>query len=203
FLHPPAFVAASDTIEAAGHRMREINSNALFVRDGERIGIITGMNLSKAVVLRRQPIQAPVRELANFDIVAVQAGDFVSSALLLMTKYNKRRLAVRDGERFVGILEDIDLLGFLAGSAQVVAGRIDRASSQEDLMIAARETAAQVRTLRRQGVKAEVIGEVVSDLNGRLLARLFEMVAPADIRTSGCLIVMGSEGRGEQTVHTD
>jgi hypothetical protein len=29
--------------------MREIDSNALFVRDGERIGIITGMNLSKAV----------------------------------------------------------------------------------------------------------------------------------------------------------
>jgi hypothetical protein len=27
----------------------EIDSNALFVRDGDRIGIITGMNLSKAV----------------------------------------------------------------------------------------------------------------------------------------------------------
>ena len=93
--------------------------------------------------------------------------------------------------------------GFLAGSAQVVAGRIDRASSKDDLMIAARETAAQVRTLRRQGVKVEVIGEVVSDLNGRLFSRLFEMVAPAEIRTSGCLIVMGSEGRGEQTVRTD
>jgi hypothetical protein len=39
-------------------------------------------------------------------------------------------VAVHDGERFVGILEDIDLLGFLAGSAQVVAGRIDRASVQ-------------------------------------------------------------------------
>src|SRR5262249_30600504 len=139
FLHPPAFVAASDTIEAAGHLMREINSNALFVRDGERIGIITGMSLSKAVVLRRQPIQRPVRDLANFDIVSVQPGDFVSSALLLMTKYNKQRLAVRDGDRFIGILEDIDLLGFLAGSAQVVAGRIDRASSQEDLVVASHE----------------------------------------------------------------
>ena len=58
-------------------------------------------------------------------------------------------------------------------------------SSKDDLMIAARETAAQVRTLRRQGVKVEVIGEVVSDLNGHLFSRLFEMVAPAEIRTSG------------------
>jgi CBS domain-containing protein len=203
FLHSPEFIAASDSIEVAGHRMREINSNALFVRDGKRIGIITGMSLSKAVVLRRLPIQTPVRELASYDIVAVQPGDFVSSALLLMTKYNKQRLAVRNGERYVGILEDIDLLGFLAGSAQVVAGRIDRASSQEDLVVACREIDAQTRVLRRQGVKVEVIAEIVSDLNRRLQARLFEMIAPAELRTSSCLIVMGSEGRGEQTMRTD
>src|SRR6516162_7399 len=203
FLHPPAFVAASDTIETAGHRMREVNSNALFVRDGERIGIITGMSLSKAVVLRRQSIQTPVRDLAHFDVVTVRPDDFVSSALVLMTRHNKRRVAVHDGERYVGVLEDIDVLGFLAGSAQVVAGRIERASTEEDLAIAARETAAQVRVLRRQGVGVDLIGEIMSDLNQRLFSRLFELTAPAEFRTSGCLIVMGSEGRGEQTVRTD
>jgi CBS domain-containing protein len=203
FLHPPAFIDAGDTIEAAGHLMHEIDSNALFVRDGQRIGIITGMNLSKAVVLRRRPIETPVREFAHFDVVALRPDDFVSAALVLMTKRNKRRVAVHDGEHYIGILEDIDLLGFLAGSAQVVAGRIDRASSRDDLAVAARETDAQVRTLRRQGVKVEVIGEVVSDLNGRLFSRLFEMVAPDEIRDGGCLVVMGSEGRGEQTVRTD
>jgi CBS domain-containing protein len=203
FLHPPAFIDASDTIEAAGHRMREIDSNSLFVRKGECIGIITGMNLSKAVVLRRQPIDTPVRDFAHFDVVTLRPDDFVSAALVLMTKCNKRRVAVHDGERYIGILEDIDLLGFLAGSAQVVAGRIDRASGRDDLTVAARETAAQVRTLRRQGVKVEVIGEVVSDLNGRLFSRLFEMEAPDEIRAGGCLVVMGSEGRGEQTVRTD
>jgi CBS domain-containing protein len=29
------------------------------------------------------------------------------------------------------------------------------------------------------------------------------MIAPAELRTSSCLIVMGSEGRGEQTIRTD
>jgi len=203
FLHPAAFIDASDSIEAAGHMMREMDSNALFVRDGERIGIITGMNLSKAVVLRRQSIQAPVREFAHFDVVTMRPDDFVSSALVLMTKLNKRRVAVHDGERFIGVLEDIDVLGFLAGGAQVIAGRIERASTQDDLAIAARETTAQVRALRRQGVGVDLIGEIVSDLNQRLFSRLFEMVAPAEFRSTGCLIVMGSEGRGEQTVRTD
>jgi len=164
---------------------------------------VTGMNLSKAVVLRRQSIQTPVGALANFDIVSLRRDDFVSSALLLMTKHNKRRLAVRDGAELIGILEEIDLLGFLAGSAQVTAGRIDRASSQQDLATAAREIETQTRVLRRQGVKVEVIAEIVSDLNRRLLSRLFEMIAPAELRTSSCLIVMGSEGRGEQTIRTD
>ena len=203
FLHPAAFIDAGDTIEAAGHMMHEIDSNALFVRDGDRIGIITGMNLSKAVVLRRQSIQTPVRELAHFDVVTVRSDDFVSSALVLMTKLNKRRVAVRDGERYIGVLEDIDVLGFLAGSAQVVVGRIERASTEDDLAIAAREIAAQVRVLRRQGVGVDLIGEIMSDLNQRLFSRLFELTAPAEFRSSGCLIVMGSEGRGEQTVRTD
>jgi CBS domain-containing protein len=203
FLHPAVFIEASASIETAGHSMRESDSNALFVRDGERVGIITGMNLSKAVVLGRLSLDTAVRELAHYDVVTLRPNDFVSSALLVMTKHNKRRVAVHDGERFVGILEDIDLLGFLAGSAQVIAGRIDRASNQDDLVIAARETAAQVRTLRRQGVKVEVINEIVSDLNSRLFLRLFELVAPEEIRANGCLIVMGSEGRGEQSVRTD
>jgi CBS domain-containing protein len=203
FVHPAAFIDAGDSIEAAGHLMREMDSNALFVRDGERIGIITGMNLSKAVVLRRQSIQTPVREFAHFDVVTIKPDDFVSSALVLMTKLNKRRLAVHDGERFIGVLADIDVLGFLAGSAQVIAGRIERASTQDDLATAARETTAQVRALRRQGVGVDLIGEIVSDLNQRLFSRLFEMVAPAEFRSAGCLMVMGSEGRGEQTVRTD
>lgn len=50
-LQPAAVIEETDTIEAAGHRMQAINSNALFVRRAlpggdERFGIVTGMNLS-------------------------------------------------------------------------------------------------------------------------------------------------------------
>ncbi len=202
-LRPAVFISADDTIETAGHRMREINSNALFVRDGDRTGIITGMNLSKAVVLKRLPIEAPVRDVTHFDVVSLSPDDFVYSALILMTKTNKRRVAVREGDSYVGILEDIELLSFVAGNAQLVAGRIDRAAGLADLVIAAREIGDQVRLLRRQGVKIEVVAEIVSDLNSRLFAKAFQFTAPAPIRAGACLAVMGSEGRGEQTVRTD
>ena len=58
--------------------------------------------------------------------------------------------------------------------------------------------------LRRQGVKIEVVSEIVSDLNRHLLAKLFRSRRAAiESRRQGCLIVMGSEGRGEQTLRTD
>ncbi|MCP8940398.1 DUF294 nucleotidyltransferase-like domain-containing protein [Alsobacter sp. SYSU M60028] len=202
-LQPASFIDAADTIETAGHRMREIGSNALLVRNGERTGIITGMNLSKAVVLRRLPLETPVGELAHYDVVTLAPDDFVFSALLLMTRHSKRRIVVRDGDAYVGILEDIDLLGFIGGSTQLVAGRIDRAQTQQDLADAAGDIEGQVRLLRRQGAKIEALCELVSDLNRRLLERLHGMVCPPALRDHACLIVMGSEGRGEQTLRTD
>jgi CBS domain-containing protein len=84
-----------------------------------------------------------------------------------------------------------------------VAGRIDRASSVGDLASAAQKIEPQIRMLRRRGVKIEVVCEIVSDLNRRLHAKLYSLVAPQSIREHGCLIVMGSEGRGEQTFRTD
>ena len=202
-LHRAAFVEASDSIERAARKMREVGAKALFVRAGERVGIITGTDLSNAAILKRLPIETSVAGETQYDVVSVAPNDFVSMALLQMTKHNKRRVVVLDDGRYVGILEDVDLLSFLAGNSQLVAARIDRASSIAELAVAAGGIEGQTRMLRRQGVKIEVVAEIVSDLNRRLLAKLFAIVASPAIHDRGCLIVMGSEGRGEQTFRTD
>jgi CBS domain-containing protein len=197
------FIDGARTIEDAGHRMRDTNINALFVRDGERVGVVTGMNLSKAVVLQRLPLDTPIREISHFDVTAVGPDDFIFEALLLMTRHSRRRLAVKSDGDYVGFLEDIDILGLFAGNSQLIPGRIDRARTLDDLKVAAHDIQAQVERLHQQGLKVEVIAEITSDLNARLFVKLFEMVAPDSIRQNGCLMVMGSEGRGEQTVRTD
>jgi CBS domain-containing protein len=164
---------------------------------------VTGMNLSKAVVLRRLLLETAVRDVCHFDIVSVDLDDFIFEALLLMTKHDKRRLAIRSNSHYVGFLEDIDILGLFAGNSQLIPGRIDRSRSIDDLAGAAQDIQAQVERLHRQGLKVDVIAEITSDLNRRLLTQLFGMTAPPSIREAGCLLVMGSEGRGEQTVRTD
>ncbi len=203
YLMPAAVIDAVQPIVSAGRIMRDIDCNALLVRDGERTGIVTGMNLAKALVLKGMTIEDPVGAIAQYELVTLSPDEFVSQALLLMTKHNKRRIVVKEGEHFVGILEDINLLSFFAGNSQLVVGRIDRAATLEELGIASRQIAEQVRLLRRQGVKFAIVAEIISDLNRRLFAKLFELLCPDALHDQCCLIVMGSEGRGEQTIRTD
>ncbi len=200
---PAVFVEAADSLEAAARRMSEAHSHALFVRDGDRIGIVTATNLAQGALLQRLPLEAPVGQVAQYSVVGCDIDDFVSTALLKMTKHNKRRVAIREGGVYVGVLEDIDLLAFVAGGSQLVGARIDRAPDLDDLAQAAGEIEQQTRMLRRQGVRIDVVCEIVSDLYRRLLARAFRLTAPRSVAQKGCLIVMGSEGRAEQTIRTD
>ena len=120
-----------------------------------------------------------------------------------MTRFNKRRIAVKADGRYVGLLRDLDILGLFAGNSQLIPGRIARATSAEALSEAAHDIQEQVERLYRQGVRVDAIGDLTSDLNNRLHAKLFDLLAPPSIREAGCLILMGSEGRGEQSVRTD
>jgi CBS domain-containing protein len=203
FLHPAALVDAADSIESAGHRMRGVEANAILVRDGERVGIVTGTDLWEATILKRLPIETPVASIAQYPVISVDKSDFVALALLKMTKHSIRRLAVAQNGTYVGFLEDIDLLAFLAGGSQLLAGRIERSGSLADLAPIANEIAAQTRILHRQGVKIDIVCEIISDLNRTLFAKVFAITASPAIRDRGCLIVMGSEGRGEQALRTD
>ena len=193
---PAVFVEGATTIEEAGRAMRDNDINSLFVREGTRVGVVTGMNLSKAVVLDRLPLHTPVRDLCRFEVVSVDSDDFIFDALLAMTRYGKRRLAIRADGAFVGFLEDIDLLGLFAGNSQLIPGRIDRARGLDDLAAAARDIQDQVERLHRQGLKVDLIAEITSDLNRRLHRKLYEMVATPGIRENGCLVLLGIRGPG-------
>jgi len=53
------------------------------------------------------------------------------------------------------------------------------------------------------GIRIERVTRLVSELNTRLFARLWAVLAPAEVVANTCLLVMGSEGRGEQILKTD
>jgi CBS domain-containing protein len=200
---PAVFVDGATTIEQAGRAMQEHNNNTLLVQEGDAVGIITGTDLAKRIVLNGHSLSTKVREVCHFDLATIRIDDFIFDAVIAMTHHNKRRLVIESNGKYVGVLEDIDILGLVAGNPQLIPGQIERARAVDELTASALDIQRQVERLHRQGARVEVIAEITSDLNRRLFAKVFNLVAPPSIRDAGCLIVMGSEGRGEQTVRTD
>ena len=60
-----------------------------------------------------------------------------------------------------------------------------------------------IGVLHQGGVKIDVISSLVSELNSQIFAKLWGFVAPQALQEHSCLLVMGSEGRGEQILKTD
>jgi len=144
-----------------------------------------------------------VREVAHFELVSAHPDSELFEALWLMVRHRVHRILVRDGDTVLGVLGQLDLVGFVARHSHLVALQIDDAASVADLRSAAARIDEMVAALHDSGIRVERITRLVSELNTRVFARLWSQLAPPDLVANSCLVVMGSEGRGEQILKTD
>ncbi len=208
YLHPPVFVEAGASLRDAAAAMKRNKASSVLVRDGDpksggRIGILTGTDLRDLVVLDERPVDSPVGPLARYELLSLDRDDLLFNALILMTKHSVRRLVIMEQGAVAGLLEQTDLLAVLSNHSQVIALQVDRAASPDDLRQASHDIVGLIRTLHGTGVKVSFIADLVTELNRKIFRRLFELLAPPDLLANSCLIVMGSEGRGEQLLKTD
>lgn len=204
YLHPAVFLPPAASLRDAAVAMKEQQATAILVTDeGGRTGIVTGTDLRERVIVDGRPVTDPVGPVAHYDLVTLDRGDLLFNALVLMTKHSVRRVVVTEDDAIVGLLEQADLLGTLSNHSQVVALKVEKATSTDDLARASADMLTLIRTLHATGVKVPFIAELVTELNRKIFRRLFEMLAPPDLLANSCLLVMGSEGRGEQILKTD
>jgi len=189
---------------------RELSAQGLtsaLVRDGTgdqaRLGMFTTTDLRDALLRPEPPASLMVRDVAHFNVVEIEADADLFEALWLMVRHRVHRLLVRDGAVVLGVLGQLDLVSFVANHSHIVALQIDDADTVAELKAAAERIDAMVTLLHDGGIKIERIARLVGELNHRLFARLWSLVAPAELVANSCLLVMGSEGRGEQIIKTD
>ena len=113
------------------------------------------------------------------------------------------RLVVIEDSRFVGLLEQLDLLSFLSTHSYLITVQVVQAQDLEALQAQAERITRFVALLHRGGTGVGQIGKLVQALNAKLFERTWQLVAPAELVSDSCLFVMGSEGRGEQLLKTD
>lgn len=204
YLHPPLFVEAAASLRDAAEAMRQNRASSVLVRGADgQTGILTGTDLRDLVVLDGRPVTDPVGPLARYGLLTLDRDDLLFNALVLMTKHAVRRVVVTENGAVVGLLGQSDLLAVLSNHSQVIGVQVEHATGPDDLRRASRSIVELIRTLHATGVKVSFIADLVTELNRRIFRKLFELLAPPELLANSCLIVMGSEGRGEQLLKTD
>ncbi|MDP6968130.1 MAG: DUF294 nucleotidyltransferase-like domain-containing protein [Gammaproteobacteria bacterium] len=196
-------VDAKSDIEHTTRLMREQRADSALVQRGKRYGMVTRTDLLNALVLDKLPTSTPVKDIANYRLITVEAGDYLFNALVRMTRHDIDRVVVMANGQLRGVVELAEALSFFSSHSHVVGMRIERAGSVEELAATAADMEALIRSLHTQGVKVRFLMDLLAALNKRLMAKLFHLLVPEDVIPHVCLVVMGSEGRGEQITKTD
>jgi len=168
-----------------------------------RLGIFTATTLQKALLARLPLDTTAVGPLSNYKLITVQAYDHLYEALATMIHHSVHRVVVMDGAEVIGILEQVDLLSFIANSSSLITQKIFQAKTLEDLKIPAEQITNLISLLHRNGTKVGMIARLVQELNTKLFERTWTLIASPELLKNSCLFVMGSEGRGEQILKTD
>ena len=203
YIHPPIYVTAETSIHETALAMKANKTNSVLVRCDDEVGIVTATDLREAAIIQRRSLDAPVGTLATYELIGMAPEDFLFNALLRMTHHNINRLVIRDGATIHGILEQIDLLSYLSNHSPLIALQIERAQSKDELKWVSRDLVNVIRDLHAKGIKIRYIMQLVSELNKKVLRKLFDLLAPPELLDNSCLLVLGSEGREEQVLKTD
>ncbi len=203
YIHPPLYVDAAATVYDAVQTMSKSKANFILVKRDNEIGIVTDKDLRDHVVLQRYSIDDAVGNIATFNLIEMEIHDFLLHALLIMIRSSIKHLLIHQEHEIIGVLEQIDLLSYLSNHTRLVAVQIDRAQNKEQLKIASQNMTKMIHSFQAHGMKIKYMMEWVQELNQQVFKKLYSFIAPPEVVANTCLLVMGSEGRGEQILKTD
>lgn len=181
--------------------------SCLFVTDdtGKIIGYVTDITLRDLVIAQKRNPDDAVQTIMANPVVSVDAGAYVYEALLMMFSTKTRYLLVeRDGE-FIGSLSRNKLLSEEAESPLVFVQAVKSAVSDEELKKKWEAVPAFVNQLLQRGINAQIANQVITTIADTIAQKVIEQVI-ADMGQPPArfvFMVLGSEGRKEQTFKTD
>jgi CBS domain-containing protein len=196
------------SIQKAAERMSADAVSSIFVSDdlGELIGIVTDNDLRTKVVAGGLDVQRPVAEIMSSPLTCIPENALISEALMAMMQANLKHLAVTDtDERVVGIMTHQDVMAARGQSPLFIVREIAAAPNAEAIAQQQARAPGMVQGLIRAGTPARHINRFVTAISDAVLKRAVEVVlgelGPAPARFA--FMVLGSEGRKEQTLKTD
>jgi CBS domain-containing protein len=201
-----------DPLVAIAGIMREKKISSVVVventQPGQPIGIFTDRDLrNKVIATGTSPGTLTVRDVMNSPLAVISEEDLLYQALYQMSRQKIHRLGVVDARgKLSGIITDTDILRLQAHSPHQLVLDIEKAASIDDLKVLHARIQALVLHLSGTGLGIRDLVRLIAHLNDQIVLRLISLLRAEwfdDLPKGFAFLVLGSEGRGEQTLSTD
>jgi CBS domain-containing protein len=188
-----------------------VGSVVVMGADAAPLGIVTDRDLRRKVVAEgRDAATTRATDIMSSPLVSIRPSALAFEAALEMTRRDIRHLAVVEGDRLVGVISMYDFIRSQSLHPVVLAREIVRAPSLDALATLSARITDLTGRLVTEGGSAHDVGQVVSELNDRVVLRVLALAARS-LEESGrdappvayCWLSFGSEARREQTLRTD
>jgi CBS domain-containing protein len=204
---PPLLCKQDTTIREAAQMLAAAKATCVFVVDagGSAVGVVTDRDFAQKVVAQARPLDRTVTDIMSSPVVAVEAGDRLFHVLLAMVSRDIHHVLVTREAKPTGVLTAHDLMVLQGKSPLNVVRFVETQTNVQDLAKANQRISGLLPLLLREGAKASHVTRVVAEVNDRLIGKILQFAeaklgpAPAPY----CWVVLGSEGRREQTFKTD
>lgn len=202
----PVTVEYGETIQLSAWKMAKHNVGSLLIREpsGEIAGIVTDKDLRKAVALGMD-YHAPIETIMSTPVATIESQAVVFDALLQMMTRQIHHLAVTRQGAIEGVVTSHDIMVLQGKSPMSIFREIMTTEHISGLYPLSAKVPQVVRTLVEEGAKAGNITRMITVLNDLILERLLDLLqkelGPPPV--AFCWMLMGSEGRREQTFATD
>ncbi len=206
--HRPLDACTADTpIFEAAARMASQRTSCLFVKDdkGKIIGYVTDITFRNNVVAKRVDVTNSVDTIMDNPIVSIDSQAYVYEALLMMFRTKTRYLIIRKEGGYIGFISRTKLLSEQAESPFVFIQSVKLAHSVKELSNKWKTVPEIVTQLLNRGVNAEIVNQVITTVADTIAIKVIETVIDEMGKPPAKFVfmVLGSEGRKEQTLKTD
>jgi CBS domain-containing protein len=173
--------------------------------DARPVGIFTLHDVLSRVALPGISLDGPLSGVMTHSPYTMPPQAFAYEAALVMARHGFRHILVVEDGRLLGLISEKDLFSLQRVGLRQIGGTIRNAETLDTLKDSARDIRQLAHNMMAQGVAAEQLTQIISTLNDLLTHRIIEL----EVRDSPlqdiefCWIVLGSEGRFEQTLNTD
>ncbi len=182
-------------------------TSCLFITNADQkiIGYVTDITLRDKVIALQHNAADAVETVMATPIITISSDAFVYEALLMMFQTKTRYILIEKDGGYAGFISRNKLLSEQSQSPLVFIQSVKLANSNEELKRKWQDVPQFVTQLLGRGVNAEIVNQIITTVADTIAQKVIENVIAevGEPPAKFVYMVLGSEGRKEQTFKTD